>query len=111
MEIEDVKDIHQLKSVLYKNTVETLLQSIEKKAEEDPESAETGMNNQGNIFDKNQEKLHWRVTWKLVKSPMVFRHLTLQYREVISGSSLQLSSKILFTWAIFLVKSSKEHWV
>lgn len=41
MEIADVKRVDQLKSVAYKNTVEELLLSIERKAEEDPETAET----------------------------------------------------------------------
>lgn len=40
METQVEKDISKIRPLAYKNTVESLLSSIEKKAEEDPETAE-----------------------------------------------------------------------
>ena len=42
MEIASEKEINEVKSIAFKNTVESLLLSIERKAEEDPETVETG---------------------------------------------------------------------
>lgn len=42
MENQAGEEIHRVKAAAFKNTVESLFLSIEKKAEEDPETAENG---------------------------------------------------------------------